>query len=82
MRGKRVPIIGRITMDMTMVDVTDVPGVGVDDEVVLIGSQGGETITAAEWARQAATIPYEVLCGISVRVPRVYVGSPGARQGS
>lgn len=72
-RGRRVPIVGRVTMDMSLCDVTDVPGVEVGDEVVLLGSQGSERISAEELARQADTIPYEVLCSIGARVPRVLV---------
>jgi len=72
-RGTRVPVAGRVCMDMTMLDVTDVPGVREGDDVVLIGAQGGERITAEDIATKTGTIPYEVLCGISSRVPRVYV---------
>lgn len=72
-RGVRVPVAGRVCMDMTMLDVTDVPGVREGDEVVLIGSSGSERITAADLAEKAGTIPYEVLCGISTRVPRISV---------
>ena len=72
-RSKRVPIAGRVCMDMAMLDVTDVPGVQEGDEVVLIGSSEGETITANDIAKMTGTIAYEVLCGISSRVPRVYV---------
>jgi alanine racemase len=71
-RGKRAPVAGRVCMDMCMIDVTDVPGVREGDEVVLIGSQSGERITAADIAAKIGTIPYEVLCGIGSRVPRVY----------
>jgi alanine racemase len=71
--GKRVPVAGRVCMDMTMLDVTDVPGVAEGDEVVLIGSQGAERITADDVAAKTGTISYEVLCGISGRVPRVYI---------
>lgn len=80
-RGRRAPIIGRITMDLTMVDVTDVPGCEVGDDVVLIGRQGAEEIAAWEWARQIGTIPYEVLCSISARIPRVTVGEEDASGG-
>lgn len=73
-RGVRVKVAGRVCMDMTMLDVTDVPGVSEWDEVVLIGRQGNERITADEIGSKIGTIPYEVLCGISSRVPRVYVG--------
>jgi alanine racemase len=71
-RGIRVPVAGRVCMDMTMLDVTDVPAVSAGDEVVLIGSQGNERITADDIAVKTGTISYEVLCGISNRVPRVY----------
>ncbi len=72
-RGRRAPIAGRISMDLTIVDVTDVPGVEIGDEVVLIGEQGRERITAYEHADLAGTIPYEILCSINVRVPRLMV---------
>lgn len=72
-RSVRVPVAGRVCMDMTMLDVTDVPGVSEGDEVILIGSQGDERITADDIAIKTGTISYEVLCGISSRVPRVYV---------
>ncbi len=72
-RGKRAPIAGRISMDQTMVDVTDVEGVAVGDEVVLIGEQGGEKITATDMASLTGTIAYEVLCDITARVPRAMV---------
>jgi alanine racemase len=71
-RGQRVPIVGRICMDLTMVEVGQVGGVAEGEEVVLIGRQGGEAIGADEVASLAGTISYEVLCGISRRVPRVY----------
>lgn len=71
-RGKVAPIVGRVSMDLTLVDVTGVQGAAVGDEVVLIGSQGLSLITAEEVAAQAGTISYEVTCGISDRVPRVY----------
>lgn len=72
-RGVRVPVVGRVCMDMTMLDVTDVSGIAESDEVILIGSSGHERITADDIAAKAQTISYEVLCGISSRVPRVYV---------
>jgi alanine racemase len=71
--GKRCPIAGRITMDMTMIDVTDVKGIMLGDEVVLIGVQGEEDIKADELAKIQNTINYEVTCAISVRVPRIIV---------
>ncbi|MCC7517631.1 MAG: alanine racemase [Verrucomicrobiae bacterium] len=68
--GFRCPILGRVTMDMTMVDLSRVPDARWGDEAVLIGRQGGEEITAREIAEQIGTISYEVLCGIGVRVAR------------
>jgi len=59
-------------MDMCMLDVTDITGVREGDEVVLIGRQGGEHITADDIAARTGTIAYEVLCGISSRIPRIY----------
>ncbi|MEE9316566.1 MAG: alanine racemase [bacterium] len=73
--GKRVPLVGRVCMDMCMVDVTSLPNVKVGEEVVLIGSQGKEKITANEIAKLIGTITYEVVCGISKRVPRIYLRS-------
>ena len=72
-RGQRVPVIGRVCMDMTMVDVTGLQEVRVGDEVVLIGRQGREELTADEVAEAQGTISYEVLCRIGPRVPRVYL---------
>ena len=71
-RGRRVPVIGRITMEDLMADVTQVPETAIGDEAVLIGRQGGETITAEELARHARTIPYEILVGLSPRISRIY----------
>lgn len=72
-RGQRAPVIGRVCMDMLMLDVTDIVGVGIGDEVVLIGQQGGDFISVREMAEAADTIPYEVLVNIGQRVRRVYV---------
>lgn len=72
-RGRRCPIIGRVTMDLIMIDVTDNTSVEEGDEVVIIGSQGTEQILASEVARWADTIAWEVLTGIGSRVTRVYV---------
>jgi alanine racemase len=58
---------------MTMVDVTDVPGAAVGDDVVLLGAQGAERVDADELAAKAGTISYEILCGLGRRVPRRYV---------
>jgi alanine racemase len=71
-RGSRVPLVGTVAMDALMADVTDVPGVELDDEFVLIGRQGGETIDANELARVRNTIPWEVVTSMSYRLPRVY----------
>lgn len=71
--GKRCPVLGRITMDLTMVDVSAVPGAQVGDEVVLIGRQGSEEILAAEVAERAGTIAWEIFTGIGSRVRRVYL---------
>ncbi len=71
-RGKRAPVVGRICMDLTMVDVTEIPGVEQGDEAVLLGDQGGETVSADEMAGWAETISYEILTSISARVPRIY----------
>ena len=68
-RGKRAPLIGRVCMDMVMADVTDVPGVDLEDEVVLLGAQGDERITPDELADLAGTIPYEIMLGFAPRVP-------------
>ncbi|HVW76064.1 MAG TPA: alanine racemase [Alloacidobacterium sp.] len=72
-RGQRAPIAGRVSMDQTILDVTDIPGVEIGDEVVLIGEQGSEKITADDLAKATGTIPYEVLCAIGARVPRLMV---------
>ncbi len=69
-RGQRVPIVGRVSMDLTIVDVSALPDAVIGDEAVLIGEQDSQRIGADELARIADTIPYEILCGISDRVPR------------
>lgn len=71
-RGRRAPIVGLVCMDMIMVDVTDLGPVQVGETVTLIGQQGGDSIWADEIAAWIGTIPYEVLCGIGSRVPRIY----------
>lgn len=76
-RGRRAPLVGRVSMDLTTIDVTDVPEAAVGDEVVLIGSQQSETITAEELASKIGTISYEVLCAVGARVPRVYRDGKG-----
>lgn len=73
-KGQRAPVVGRICMDQCMVDVTDVRGsVSIGDEAVLIGDDGNHRISAEEIAKLTGTINYEVVCGISKRVPRVYI---------
>lgn len=72
-RGRRAPVVGRVSMDLTMIDVTDVPGAETGDEVALLGEQSGERITAEEMARVRQTVAYEVLCGVGARVKRVAV---------
>jgi alanine racemase len=69
-RGRRAPIVGRVSMDQTMINVTSIPGVRQGDEVVLIGPQGEDRITAEEVAARLGTINYEVVAGILARVPR------------
>jgi alanine racemase len=71
-RGKRCPIVGNVSMDLTTLDVTEVDGCSVGDEAVLIGEQQGERLTAEDLARACNTIVYEVFTGISPRVPRFY----------
>ncbi len=71
-RGQRAPVIGRVCMDMMMVDVTDVPGAQMDDEVVLMGQQGNLRITPDELAVLSGTIPYEIMLGFTARVPVVH----------
>lgn len=72
-RGRRVPIVGRICMDQAMLDVTEAMPVSVGDEVVLYGRQGDEMISVDEVARLLDTITYEVTCAVGWRVPRVYL---------
>lgn len=72
-RGKFAPIVGRVSMDLTIVDVTDVPGVELGDIVTLLGAQDGLCLRAEELAAQIETISYEIVTGISARVPRVHI---------
>ncbi|NLP43624.1 MAG: alanine racemase [Peptococcaceae bacterium] len=73
LNGQRAVIIGQICMDQTMVDVTEIEGVKLGDVVTILGRDGEETISAAKMAASINTISYEILCGISQRVPRIYV---------
>lgn len=72
-RGKEAPILGRICMDQLMVDVTDIPSAAPDDAVVLVGRSGSKRITVEQIAEAADSFNYEFVCGISRRVPRVYI---------
>jgi len=73
-REHYAPIVGRISMDLTLVDVTGLPGIAVGDEAILLGSSDGLDVDAREHAALANTVLYEILCGISKRVPRRYIG--------
>ena len=72
-RGKRAPVVGRVCMDQTLIDVTDVPGVQQGDEVVLYGRQGTDMIGVEEMAARVERIPYELTCAVSPRVRRQFV---------
>jgi len=72
-KGKRAPVVGRVCMDMILVDVSHIPDVKVGDEVVLFGRQDGAQLSVDEIASKMGTINYEVVCGIDRRVPRVYI---------
>lgn len=71
-RGRRAPVVGNVTMDLTMVDVTDLPDVSEGDEVTLFGPAGGTCLPVEDLAQEIGTISYELLCAVSRRVPRVY----------
>jgi alanine racemase len=71
-RGLFAPIVGRVSMDLTIIDVTDVADAALGDEVILLGEQNGLWITAEDLAGQIGTISYEIVTGVSSRVPRVY----------
>ena len=71
-RGVRCPILGRVTMDQTVVDITDIGEVACGDEAVLVGRQGAGEISIGEFSRWADTIPWETLCSVTKRVPRLY----------
>jgi alanine racemase len=72
-QGCRAPVVGRVCMDMTMLDVTEVPNVSEGDEVVILGRQGEEMITAAELAARINTIPYEILTSLGTRARKAYI---------
>jgi alanine racemase len=71
-RGLRAPVVGAVCMDLTMVDLTDVPGAAAGDPVVLWGGSGADAISAIDVAHQVSTISYELLCTVGRRVPRIY----------
>lgn len=73
-RGRRAPLVGRVSMDWTIIDVTDIPDARIGDETVIIGESGYERRTAEDLAREAGTISYEITCGISGRVVRKFRG--------
>ena len=73
--SRSCPILGRVTMDQTIVDVTECPEAQIGDHVVLIGKDQGNEISATKFSQQAQTIPWETLCSVTKRVTRVYVGS-------
>ena len=75
--GQRCPVLGRVTMDQTIVDVTDVPEIAHGDEVVIVGRQGPGEITISEFSTWSDTIPWETLCSVTKRVPRLYKTSLG-----
>lgn len=75
-RGRRAPVIGRVTMEDLMADVTNIEGASVGDEAVLIGRQGREEVTTEELAKHARTIPYEILAGLSPAIPRFAAEGP------
>jgi alanine racemase len=76
-RGRRCSVLGRVTMDQTIVDVTDVPAVQCGDEATLVGRQDGAVISIAEFSNWSDSIPWETLCSVTKRVPRIYQTSLG-----
>ena len=70
--GKRVPVVGSVCMDQCMIQLDAIPDAQIGDEVVLVGSQNGASITVDELAQKWGTINYEVVCGLAERLPRVY----------
>lgn len=75
-KGRRVPVVGRVCMDLTMIDVTDIKNISEDDEVIMLGQQGKESITAYELALRAHTISYEILTSLGDRSRKMYVETP------
>ncbi|HEY6046522.1 MAG TPA: alanine racemase C-terminal domain-containing protein, partial [Pyrinomonadaceae bacterium] len=74
-RGQFAPVVGRVSMDLTLIDVTDVTDVALDDQVTLLGRSGELSISAEELGELCGTISYEITCGISNRVPRMYLAN-------
>ena len=74
-RGAFAPFVGRVSMDLTIVDVTDIPGAALGDLATLLGAQGEHRLRAEDLAEQAGTISYEIVTGISARVPRIFAGA-------
>jgi alanine racemase len=74
-RGCKVPVVGTVSMDMIIADVSSVPDAREGDEVTLLGADGSHNVDAAVWAGWAGTIPYEILCGLGPRIPRIYLSS-------
>ena len=72
-KGRLAPVVGRVSMDLTLVDVTGVEGVRVGDRVTLLGAEGPLLLPTEDLARTAGTLSYEITCGVSARVPRRYV---------
>jgi alanine racemase len=72
-RGQYASVVGRISMDFTMIDVTDIPGVALGDRVTLLGEDGDLFVAAEDIAKTAGTLSYEITCGISKRVPRMFI---------
>ena len=72
-RGRRAPVVGRVCMDVTMIDVTDIAGVSETDDVIIMGRQGNESISAEELAQLSGTIPYEVMLSLGSRARRIYI---------
>ena len=71
-RGKRAPIYGRVSMDMTIIDITDIPGVEIGDEVVIVGAQGDDSISTDELKYRLEMINYEFVTRINAQIPRIY----------
>jgi alanine racemase len=74
-RGRNAPVVGNVTMDLIMIDVTEIPDVSEGDEVILFGASGGDSLPVEDLAERIGTISYELLCSVSRRVPRIYIRS-------